>query len=66
MSNIAQQAIDQSIAETSIIHLPYDADAAETLLAECEDWTEGNTETEYWGADSDTGAEWRVHMAAEA
>jgi antitoxin component of MazEF toxin-antitoxin module len=57
----AQRAISDSIQTDSIIHLPYDENTAADLLAECEDSTDSDTETEYWGTDDD-GQTWRVHM----
>lgn len=60
----AQQAIDQSISQNETIHIPFVASEYETLLAECEDNTVANTETEFWGED-ENGATWRVHMAQE-
>lgn len=61
----ASDAIARSISHTETIHLPYDADAMMDLLVECEDSTESETETEYWGTD-ETGNEWQVHVAREA
>jgi hypothetical protein len=61
----AADAIRQSAQQTETVTLDYDAAIAADLLVECEDSTDGNTATEYWGT-TDTGAEWRVHMALQS
>lgn len=58
----ANQAIEQSIERNEIVHMDYDATAAETLMVECDDHTTSNDEEEYWG-ENEAGETWRVHMA---
>jgi hypothetical protein len=56
----AREAITRSRTANQIVHVDYDADVYETLLAECVDNTDSNTEHEFWGDG------WRVHMALES
>ncbi len=64
----AEQAIEESIATNSIVHLDYDEMAQLTLGAECDDNAstrdeDGNAVWEYWGGEDDeTGDSWRVHL----
>lgn len=65
----ATEAIEESIATNSIVHVAYDRELALTLGAECEDNAstrdgDGNVVWEYWGGEDDeNGNSWRVHVA---
>ena len=62
----AEQAIAQSIATTSIVHIDGTEAIDAALQLECDDSVEtrrtegGPVTTEYWGTD-EAGNEWRVH-----
>ena len=67
---IISNAIDRSISQNEIVTLESDEIAragnsveavCSELFAECEDSTDADTVTEYWGKDID-GNEWRVHV----
>jgi len=64
VSDIAKQAIEQSIAGDRIVTLDYDLD----LLAELETLSDNSVEafgvTEFWGRD-DAHNTWRVHVRDE-
>lgn len=64
MTITATYAIEDSVMTNQTIHLPIQDDSAVVLdlMAACDDWTEANTETEFWGT-SDSGSSWRVHVA---
>ncbi len=57
----AHEAIDQSILRNEITHIPYSAEAEETLLAECDDSTDAGHALEFWGEDENENT-WRVHL----
>jgi hypothetical protein len=65
--NTAEKAIERSKSHDEIVTIDYDADAGETLAAECDDSVHGNGVTEYWAndPDSETKMLWRVHMRDE-
>ncbi len=65
----AAQMIAESTATDSTIHAAYSEALHRSLLVECEDTTERDTDdgtvSEYWGTTED-GGEWRVHLTAAA
>lgn len=63
----ALRAIEQSIRENRIVHLPYNHILAADLACECEDSTQNGPVSEYWGKldEDDDGTEWRVHLDKE-
>lgn len=61
VTHTVYSAIDESILRDTIAYLPWSAAAEEILMAECEDCTEGDRVSEYWGIDLDQ-REWRVHL----
>lgn len=55
-------AITQSVRTNSIVTMDHDASSYETLLVECDDHVENGDVEEFWGT-TESGDEWRVHMA---
>ena len=76
----AIKAIERSKSHNEIIHLEYDAEQRDVLLAECDGSVVGNKEEEFWrdipidwelwdkacGVVREQKMLWRVHMAIEA
>jgi len=63
-----QEAIKTSTGQDEIVRIigaRSAADIAETLIAECEDWTDTGEEIEFIGRTCD-GADWRVHLVRPA
>ena len=61
----AAQAIDESIANSSITHLPFDAEVIEDLRLLADDEVEDTDRGvhEFWGGEGRD--EWRVHVALD-
>jgi antitoxin component of MazEF toxin-antitoxin module len=62
MHATAAEAIEASIARNEITRCERTDANIEDLLVLCDDSTDSNDESEYWGSD-DEGNEWRVHVA---
>ena len=60
-TQIAEDAVNESVHYTKIVFVEGDQDVYDDLLAECDDYVDVDAGlTEFWGELD--GSEWRVHV----